>query len=161
MHKNPQEDIYQEVSQAVAANEGHCCCAVKKEDSTKCICSSFKAQDTSGFCHCRRFFKINEYPTIALIYAPQDREIALGLAESFSEQGFCVNMPAYSSLESYLQNFKLYDDLIAQYIYKSEVVFILNPSQESVDFLRQAIEWAVELNKKITYSHAEGINYEN
>ena len=55
--KNSDEYIYDKVTRAIERNGGYCCCAVVKDEDTKCICKDFKEQKEEGFCHCGRFYK--------------------------------------------------------------------------------------------------------
>lgn len=54
---NPDEDIYNQVTQAVKDNEGYCPCELEKNKDTKCICKNFREQTDPGECHCGRFVK--------------------------------------------------------------------------------------------------------
>lgn len=55
--KNPDDKIYYNVTKAVKANNGYCPCMLLRNDDTKCICKSFKEQETEGECHCGRYIK--------------------------------------------------------------------------------------------------------
>ena len=56
--KNPNEEEYNEISQAVEGNDGFCPCLTTKSPNTKCICKVFREQTTEGSCHCGRFLKV-------------------------------------------------------------------------------------------------------
>lgn len=58
--KNPNQEEYEKVTQAVITNSGFCPCAVFKIEETKCICKEFRDKDTPGFCHCKRFLKVEK-----------------------------------------------------------------------------------------------------
>lgn len=58
--KNPDNKIYEEVTQRVKANGGYCPCAINKTDDTKCVCKEFRETTELGECHCGRFIKIAE-----------------------------------------------------------------------------------------------------
>lgn len=55
--KNPDEQIYQEITDQVYANDGYCPCALEKNEETKCMCRAFR-EAGEGECHCGRFIKI-------------------------------------------------------------------------------------------------------
>ena len=57
--KNPDDSVYQEITQAVKDNDGYCPCMVNKTADTKCPCKEFREQDFEGECHCGRYLKIN------------------------------------------------------------------------------------------------------
>jgi len=55
--KNPDEQMYQRVTEKVFQNEGYCPCALLKTPDTLCMCQEFREQKHSGLCHCERFIK--------------------------------------------------------------------------------------------------------
>ena len=55
--KNPNNEIYESVTQAVKDNDGYCCCLLERNSDTKCPCKDFLEQDYEGFCHCMRYIK--------------------------------------------------------------------------------------------------------
>ena len=57
--KNPDDNVYQEITQAVKDNDGYCPCMISKSDDTKCPCKEFREQTNEGECHCGRYLKIN------------------------------------------------------------------------------------------------------
>lgn len=56
--KNPDNDVYEEVTRLVKANDGYCPCVPDKTEDTKCICKDFREQQTIGECHCGRYYKV-------------------------------------------------------------------------------------------------------
>ena len=56
--KNPDDNVYQEITQAVKDNDGYCPCMISKSDDTKCPCKEFREQDFEGECHCGRYVKV-------------------------------------------------------------------------------------------------------
>lgn len=58
--KNPNTEIYNEVTQAVKDNENYCPCELTKSEDTKCPCKTFRNQITEGECHCGRFVKVED-----------------------------------------------------------------------------------------------------
>ena len=57
--KNPDDNVYQEITQAVKDNDGYCPCMISKSYDTKCPCKEFREQVIEGECHCGRYLKIN------------------------------------------------------------------------------------------------------
>ena len=55
--KNPDEQKYLEVTEAVKQNDGYCPCLIEKSEKTKCICEEFLNQE-SGYCRCGRYVKV-------------------------------------------------------------------------------------------------------
>ncbi len=58
--KNPDENIYNEVTEAVMSNERYCPCRLERTPDTLCPCKEFREQTEIGECHCGRFCKIEE-----------------------------------------------------------------------------------------------------
>ena len=58
--KNPNKDIYEEITKAVEDNDGYCPCELMKTNDTKCICKMFREQKELGECHCGRYVKVDE-----------------------------------------------------------------------------------------------------
>lgn len=42
--KNPNKEIFDEVTKAVQENDGYCPCELQKNEDTKCMCKNFKEQ---------------------------------------------------------------------------------------------------------------------
>ena len=55
--KNPNEEIYEEVTQAVKDNDGYCPCVADTTPESKCPCKSFLESQELGECHCGRYVK--------------------------------------------------------------------------------------------------------
>lgn len=55
--KNPNKEIYEQVSQAVKSNQGYCPCCAEKTPETKCPCKEFLEGNELGECHCGKFVK--------------------------------------------------------------------------------------------------------
>jgi ferredoxin-thioredoxin reductase catalytic subunit len=58
--KNPDEEIYNSVTQAVKDNDGYCPCMLTRTDDSKCICKEFRQQESEGECHCGRYIKVED-----------------------------------------------------------------------------------------------------
>lgn len=58
--KNPDNDIYEKVTQAVKDSGGYCPCELTRTENTKCICKSFREQNETGECHCGRYVKVED-----------------------------------------------------------------------------------------------------
>lgn len=53
---NPNNEIVKDIKQKIKDNDGYCPCQIEKTADTKCMCKSFKEQD-SGYCHCGLYYK--------------------------------------------------------------------------------------------------------
>lgn len=58
--KNPDKDFYHKITKAVMDNDYYCPCSLKKDKDTKCLCKAFREQKAEGYCHCKRFYKVEE-----------------------------------------------------------------------------------------------------
>ena len=58
--KNPNEDEYNEITQAVIDNDNYCPCLLERNANTKCPCKEFREQQSVGSCHCGRYFKVEK-----------------------------------------------------------------------------------------------------
>lgn len=154
---NPNEVAFKEISEAVKANDNYCCCAITKDDDTKCMCKEFRESEESSFCHCGRFYKVQNFPIIAIICAPDDDDHAQTMAESLTQQGFIVLTPMYRDTMNYMILSDFYNEMQRVKIAKADMVLVLNTSQEAVDFLEEQILWAQELQKKIVYELTEEV----
>lgn len=90
---NPNKKSYEEISKVIEDNDGYCCCAIKRNEDTKCICTAFKESIDSGFCHCGRFYKVRQFPSLAIIGSPEDYEKIIRIAETFQVSGSILHYP--------------------------------------------------------------------
>ena len=58
--KNPDEYIYNSVTEEVKNNDFYCPCRLERTPDTKCMCKEFREQIVEGECHCGRFYKVSE-----------------------------------------------------------------------------------------------------
>lgn len=154
---NPDSETYKEVTEAVTKNGNYCCCALEKTPDTMCMCKAFRDEAEGGFCHCGRFYKVKDYPTITIIHSPEDEEHAIGLASCLTTEGFIVILPLYRDVLHYTQNHEKYRELQKTKIQKADLVFVVNSSEDAMGFLEEEIFWAEELHKKIVYEYTEEV----
>lgn len=55
---NPDPEQFEMITKKVLANDGYCPCLLEKNEDTKCMCKDFREQEKEGFCHCKRFKKV-------------------------------------------------------------------------------------------------------
>ena len=154
---HPHSELFQELSKVIKDNDGYCCCAMVKNEDTKCMCKNFREQTKGGFCHCGRFFKVREYPVITILCHPSEATEADAIAESLTAQGFVILTPRYGSELWYSEKKPIFDEVQRTQIYMADLVFIMNTNEEAVDFLEEQIYWAQDLQKKIIYQHVEEV----
>ena len=60
--QNEDAEFAKEVSEAIANNDGYCCCALEKCPETECMCQDFqnklKNDNFEGLCDCGLYRKI-------------------------------------------------------------------------------------------------------
>ena len=54
---NEDKSIVNKIKQALKENDGYCPCALSKDKDFKCMCKSFREQQTEGLCHCGLYYK--------------------------------------------------------------------------------------------------------
>lgn len=85
IHKNPFAEEYEEITEAVKANEGYCPCMLNKDEDTKCMCKAFRDCQDTDFCHCGRFYKVRDYETLALVGDTSEEDRASSYMEWYEE----------------------------------------------------------------------------
>lgn len=53
--KNPDSDLVKDIKKRIKNNGGHCCCAIQKNEDTKCPCKMFR--DTQE-CICGLYIRV-------------------------------------------------------------------------------------------------------
>lgn len=149
--KNPYEEEYNEITEAVEVNEGYCPCLLEKNEDTKCMCKDFRDSQNTDFCHCGRFYKVKEYETLALIgdTSEEDRAVAyMGWFERLTHQDFIVlgiPLDLYDANCGSEKHINLCKSIIA----KSDAVVTLGLDKELYDAVNELIEWASAIGKKV------------
>ena len=89
--KNPNKEDYDEISEAVTANDGYCPCMSIKSEDTKCMCHSFRISDRADYCHCGRYFKVPDLEVVALLGTTDEHtEYFEYWEELLSKQNFII-----------------------------------------------------------------------
>lgn len=153
IEKNPDKELFDEISVAIKDNDNYCCCAIVKEEDTKCMCKGFREFEGTGFCHCGRYVKIKKTATIAIISSIEDSDRAEQIADSLTAQGFITLTPRYGDVMNYLEHKSTFDELQKVKIHSADLVFVVNPNVDTMIFLEELIYWAEELKKKIIYEY--------
>ena len=149
--KNPNEEEYNEITEAVKLNDNYCPCLSYKNEDTKCMCKNFRDSKDVDFCHCGRFYKVKNYETIALIGDTSEDEDMINFGnwyERLTFQDFIVFGIPVSLYDLYHDSEKrknLYKSVIA----KSDAVVVLGHCQELTNLVLELIEWADSIGKKV------------
>ena len=149
--KNPNEEEYNEITEAVKLNDNYCPCLSYKNEDTKCMCKEFRDSKDTDFCHCGRFYKVKNYETLALIGDTSEDEDMINFGnwyerlifQDFIVFGIPVNL--YDSYHDSDKRKNLYKSVIA----KSDAVVVLGHCQELTNLVLELIEWADSIGKKV------------
>lgn len=149
--KNPNPEVFSEISELVKNNDGFCPCLLNKDEDTKCMCKDFRESEEVGFCHCGRYYKIKEYETIAIVadvsnYSLQEDYLdwyKMLIYQDFEVIGIPIDIADYQVGMVKCRN--IYKSLIA----KANAILVLNHSKEIDDLIEEFIYWAEELGKKV------------
>ena len=149
--KNPNEEEYNEITDAVKLNDDYCPCLSYKNDDTKCMCKAFRDSRETDFCHCGRFYKVKNYETIALIGDTSEDEGTISYMswyEKMMNQDFIVlgiPLDLYDINCGSEEHFNLCKSIIA----KADAVVILGHNQKLYSMIADLIEWAGAIGKKV------------
>ena len=149
--KNPYAEEYEEISEAVKANDNYCPCLSYKNDDTKCMCKDFRDSQETDFCHCGRFYKIKNYETLALIGDISDSdawENYIDWHERLCYQDFIVTGILLNPFDYHCGSEK-HLNLCKSIIAKADAVVILGVNQELHNVVSELIDWASSINKKV------------
>ena len=149
--KNPNEEEYTEISEAVQLNDNYCPCLSYKNDDTKCMCKDFRNSPETDFCHCGRFYKVKNYETLALIGDISDSdkwENYIDWHERLCYQNFIVMGILLNPFDYHCGSEK-HLNLCKSIIAKSDAVVILGINQELQGIVSELIDWASSINKKV------------
>ena len=149
--KNPNEEEYEEITEAVKFNEDYCPCLSYKNDDTKCMCKAFRDSKETDFCHCGRFYKVKNYETIAVIgdisgYSAQENYMDWYerlIYQDFIVLGIPLNLNDFHCGSE--EHFNLCKSIIA----KADAVVVLGHDQKLYSIVSDLIEWAGNIGKKV------------
>lgn len=149
--KNPNIEDYEEITEAVNANDGYCPCMRDKDEDTKCMCKLFRTSKDTDFCHCGRFYKVKNYETIALLGDISDytaQENYIDWYERLIYQNFIVlGIPL--NLHDFHCGSDKHLNLCKSIIAKSDAVVILGHNQELYETVAKLVDWASSIDKKV------------
>ena len=151
---NPDFLHRKEVELAIEKNGGYCCCAISKNEDTKCMCKAFREQDHAGFCHCGRYYKVIYTPKVCLCGSTRFKDKFFEVARKFTLDGYIVSMPMVfgHSGDEISESGKVFlDEVHKAKIADADLIFIVNCDRYIGESTRSEIQWAEELKKKIEY----------
>lgn len=56
---NENKEVVKQITSALKANENFCPCRIEKTEDNRCMCKEFRDQQTTGFCHCQLYCKVD------------------------------------------------------------------------------------------------------
>lgn len=147
IYKNPNEEEYNEITEAVKLNDNYCPCMTEKSDSTKCMCEAFRKLDRADYCHCGRYYKVPQFETLVLIANTTDDgdEVFDWWENTLSKQNFIVIPVKYNAHNLYHHS-EGYTDLCRTKIHKADAVFTLGGN---VDWIIDMETWAEAIGKRV------------
>ena len=151
---NPDFLHRKKIEEAIKENDGYCCCALEKNDDTKCMCKDFREQEKYGFCHCGRYFKVLKAPKVCLCGSTRFKEKFIEVARDLTMKGYIVTMPmvfVHSGDEASAEDKIFLDEVHKAKIADADLVYIVNCNGYIGNSTKSEIEWAIELGKKIEY----------
>jgi hypothetical protein len=151
IYKNPNEEEYNEISEAIKINNDYCCCAIEKNDDALCMCKDFRESKATDFCHCRRYYKVKNYKTLALIGDVSDEEGAenyTNWCEKLNYQDFII-MGIPLNLNDYHFGSERHMSLCKAIIAKSDALLVLGHEQDMYEEIISLVEWASSIGKRV------------
>ena len=149
--KNPYEEDYNEITEAVKLNDNYCPCLSYKNEDTKCMCKDFRDNKDTDFCHCGRFYKVKNYETLALLGDVSEEDRASSYVEWYEKlnhQDFIVlgiPLDLYNAHCGGEKHINLCKTMIA----KSDALVTLGIDRELYPIANELIEWASAIGKKV------------
>ena len=151
---NPDFLHRKKIEEAIKNNDGYCCCALEKNEDTKCICRDFREQKEYGFCHCGRYLKVLKCPKVCLCGSTRFKDKFIEVARDLTLKGYIVTMPmvfVHSGDEVNNMDKEYLDEIHKAKIADCDLVYIVNVNKYIGNSTKSEIEWAIELGKKIEY----------
>ena len=149
--KNPNEEDYNEITEAVKLNDNYCPCLSYKDEGTKCMCKNFRDSKDVDFCHCGRFYKVKNYETLALLGDVCEEERAtyyMDWFERLAYQDFIVLGIPLNPYDLHYGSEK-HINLCKSIIAKSDALLVLGHDKTVYPMVSDLIDWAGEIGKKV------------
>lgn len=151
-------DSYQRelIKEAIANNDGYCCCKVEHTIQNKCMCEDFRNQEHYGFCHCGLYYKVARYPIITLCGSTKFKNEFMQAQKEWTLRGYIVlsvGLFGHSGdNEVWSEDIKQQlDEMHKAKIEMSNAIYVINKDGYIGESTRSEIEWAQELGKQIYY----------
>ena len=147
--KNPNPEAFASISEAVKANDGYCPCLRVKNEDTKCMCKDFRDSTESDFCHCGRYYKIEEYDWIALVgetTTPESEANFSHWIDMLEKQNFIVIPVKFNQYNTFCFT-DAYENITRAKIADADAVLFLD--EEDASYALDIEVWAEALSKKI------------
>lgn len=151
---NPDFMHRKKIEEAIKNNDGYCCCALDKNDDTKCMCKDFREKEEYGFCHCGRYFKVLKAPKVCLCGSTRFKDKFFEVARDLTLKGYVVTMPmvfVHRGDEVSDEDKIFLDEVHKAKIADADLIYIINCDKYIGNSTRSEIDWAIELGKKIEY----------
>ena len=144
---NPNFLERRQIEELIKNNDGYCISKVNKNDENKCICKEFNEQNQSGWCHCKRYYKILRTSKICLC-GDCDQDELLQISHDLALEGYITTIST-SLINN--DNPAYFEELHKAEIAEADLIYIITKNDQIDPMIRQDIEWAEQLRKKIIY----------
>lgn len=156
INPSPDWEHRKEIELAIRDNDGYCCCALEKNEDTKCMCKDFREQRKAGFCHCERFYKVAKPKIITLCGSTKFKDEFMKIQKELTLQGHLViSVGCFGHSgdnEVWNEGTKeMLDEIHKAKIDLADEIFVINVNGYIGESTRSEIEWATALKKKINY----------
>lgn len=151
IYKNPNEQEFAEISEAVKLNEGYCPCLQEKSEDTKCMCKDFRDSTDTDFCHCGRYYKVGNYETLAVIgdiTGYNDKENYTNWCEMLMSQDFVVIGIPLSTTNPHVGS-ERFINMCRAIIAKSDALVVVDSNLSLASIIDDLCGWAEALGKKV------------
>ena len=151
---NPDFLHRKKIEEAIKNNDGYCCCALEKNEDTKCMCRDFREQKEYGFCHCGRYLKVLKCPKVCLCGSTRFKDKFFEVARELTLKGYIVTMPmvfVHAGDEVNDMDKDYLDEVHKAKIADCDLIYVVNVDKYIGESTKSEIEWAMELGKKIEY----------
>lgn len=146
--QNPDFVFRKKVEEAIKENDGYCCCALFKNEDTKCICKDFREQQKSGFCHCGRYYKVLTAQKVYLCGRAESEQTDFANAvRDLVLEGYIVMTPFTTEEDFNKKEKRLLSELNKTQISECDIVYVIGNYEDA----KEEVQWAKELNKKIIF----------
>lgn len=152
---NPDFMYRKKIEEEIKTNDGYCISTFRRSEDTKCICKEFREQNHSGWCKCGQYYKILKIPKVCLCGSARFKDDFFEVAHKLTLDGYNVSIPILYSkdeIDKLSKKEKEYlNEVHKAKIADADLIYIINKDGYIGNTVREEINWATQLGKKIKY----------